>query len=105
MARWIPLGRYATVRNDLPGRSGHRRGRAIFQGAGIPPHGLAWQDGDLWCVETNDRAFYRYELETGEAVEKIVVDGPEPHGMTIHDGQFWYCDADSKAIATVPLPG
>lgn len=75
-----------------------------FKAPGYRPHGLAWQGGDLWCVETNDRAFYRYNVDTGEVLEKIIVDGPEPHGMTIHDGLFWYCDAETHAVATVPLP-
>ncbi len=75
-----------------------------FKAPGFRPHGLAWQGDDLWCVETNERAFYRYHIAGGEIVEKLNVDGPVPHGMTIHDGAFWYCDADTREVATVPLP-
>lgn len=75
-----------------------------FRGPGFRPHGIAWQGDDLWCVETNDRALYRYRIATGEAIERLNIDGPIPHGMTIHDGQFWYCDADTRSVATLPLP-
>jgi outer membrane protein assembly factor BamB len=65
-----------------------------FPTAGNRPHGLGWEGDWLWCVESNDNAFYKFDTETGEYVEKIQLSDsdPLPHGMTIWDGRLWYCD-------------
>lgn len=70
---------------------------------GDRPHGIAWEGGDLWCVETNHRAIYRLNPADGAVREKLgIPDGnPEPHGMTMWDGDFWYCDAGSRAVCRV----
>jgi streptogramin lyase len=74
---------------------------------GNRPHGIAWQGDDLWCVETNHRAIYRLNSQTGDIMAKldIPVSYPEPHGMTLWEGYFWYCDAHSRAVCRLPLPG
>lgn len=65
-----------------------------FPTAGNRPHGLGWEGKWLWCAESNDNAFYRFDPETGEASAKIQLgdNDPLPHGMTIRDGWMWYCD-------------
>ena len=74
-----------------------------FPAPGSRPHGLAWEGDDLWCVETNHRAFYRLNVKAGSIVDKIVIPEPhpDPHGMTRWDDCFWYCDAGSGAVCRV----
>ena len=64
---------------------------------GERPHGIAWDNGFLWCVESNHRAIYKMDPRSGELLAKILLreDDPEPHGMTMKDGVFWYSDAAS----------
>src|SRR5690606_38049085 len=61
-------------------------------------HGLAWDNGALWCVETGDRAIYKLDPSDGKLLAKIQIaeQDPEPHGMTMKDGVIWYCDATSR---------
>lgn len=72
---------------------------------GNRPHGLAWDGDDLWCVETNHRAIYRLDPQTGEQRGMIDIPEPypEPHGMTLWEGYFWYCDAHTRAVCRLPL--
>ena len=56
---------------------------------GLPP---------LWCVDTNRRAVFRLDPETGGILDAFGVAGPEAHGMTIHDGTFWMCDAETGEV-------
>ena len=65
-----------------------------FPTAGDRPHGLGWQGKWLWCADSNDNSFSRYDPETGEVNDKIQLTDkdPLPHGMTIHNGWMWYCD-------------
>ncbi len=74
-----------------------------FPAPGVRPHGLAWEGDDLWCVETNHRAFYRLSLKDGSTIDKIEIPEPhpEPHGMTRWGDCFWYCDAGSGAVCRV----
>jgi streptogramin lyase len=73
---------------------------------GNRPHGIAWNGDDLWCVETNHRAIYRLDPQSGDILAKIDIPEPEPepHGMTLWEGYFWYCDAHSGAICRLPIP-
>jgi streptogramin lyase len=73
---------------------------------GNRPHGLAWRGDELWCVETNHRAIYQLDPQTGSTLNKIEIPEPhpEPHGMTLWEGYFWYCDAYSRAVCRLPLP-
>jgi streptogramin lyase len=98
---------------------------------GNRPHGMAWADGyvaggvfplaaaagrleapnadrstlpAIWCVETNHRAVFLLDPETGQARRDVKVDGPEPHGMTLWQGQFWLCDAATREVFVVDAP-
>lgn len=70
---------------------------------GKRPHGIAWEDRDLWCVETSHRAIYRMDASDGAIHERIEISEqyPEPHGMTMWNRDFWYCDAVSRAVCRV----
>ena len=65
-----------------------------FKTAGDRPHGLGWQGKFLWCADSNENAFHRYDPETGEVLEKINLrdSDPLPHGMTIWKKTMYYCD-------------
>ncbi len=72
---------------------------------GNRPHGLAWDGDDLLCVETNLRAIYCLNPQTGEQLAKIELPepNPEPHGMTVWNGVIWYCDAHTRAVCRLAL--
>jgi len=72
---------------------------------GERPHGLGWRGGFLWCTESNHKAFYMLNPETGEQLAKLQLgdDDPVPHGMTIWEDQMWYCDADTRAVCRVAV--
>ena len=65
-----------------------------FPTEGNRPHGLGWEGKWLWCAESNDNAFYRYDPDTGTPDTRIQLTDtdPLPHGMTIWNGWMWYCD-------------
>lgn len=67
---------------------------------GVRPHGIAWDQGYLWCVESNDRAIYKMDPKSGELLAKIELheQDPCPHGMTMRDGVIWYCDASTRWV-------
>ena len=67
---------------------------------GVRTHGLAWDHGFLWCVESDGRAIYKLDPKDGTPVAKIQLtkEDPEPHGLDIKDGVLWYCDAASSWI-------
>src|SRR5262245_7304395 len=67
---------------------------------GVRTHGLAWDNGFLWCVESDGRAIYKLDPKDGRAVAKIQLtkQDPEPHGLDISNGVLWYCDAASGWI-------
>ena len=77
-----------------------------FPAPGARPHGLGWHGEELWCVETNHRALYCFDTDSGDIRFKVQLpaDAPEPHGMTIWDGHFWYCDADTHLVCRLPVP-
>lgn len=64
---------------------------------GNRPHDLAWDNGYLWCSETDERAIYKLDPKDGRQVARIEVSkqDPEPHGLDIRDGVLWYSDASS----------
>ena len=76
-----------------------------FPAPGNRPHGLAWDGDDLLCVETNHRAIYRINPNTGEFLGKIEtpLPYPEPHGMTVWQGHIWYCDAHTREVCRLPI--
>jgi outer membrane protein assembly factor BamB len=67
---------------------------------GVRTHGLAWDNGFLWCVESDGRVIYKLDPKDGTPVAKIQLtkEDPEPHGLDIKDGVLWYCDAASSWI-------
>ena len=67
---------------------------------GVRTHGLAADNGFLWCVESDGRVIYKLDPKDGTAVAKIQLtkDDPEPHGLDISNGVLWYCDAASGWI-------
>ena len=48
----------------------------------------------MWHGDSDYKAFYKYEPESGVIVEKIQLadDDPLPHGLTIWEDTLWYCD-------------
>ncbi|MEZ5353975.1 MAG: hypothetical protein R2762_15155 [Bryobacteraceae bacterium] len=62
--------------------------------AGDRPHGLGWEGKDLWCVDSNANAIFKYDVSDGNVIGKIQLGDrdPLPHGMTIRNGVLWYCD-------------
>jgi streptogramin lyase len=64
---------------------------------GNRPHGGCWADDDkryLLSSDTNLNAFYRYDVETGEIVERIQLpdDSPTIHGAARIGGDMYFCD-------------
>ena len=64
---------------------------------GVRTHGLALENGMLWCIESNDQAIYKMDPKDGKLLAKIQLSKQEPalHGMDIDKGVLWYCDAGS----------
>jgi hypothetical protein len=52
---------------------------------GVRTHGLAWDNGLLWCVDSNARAIFKLNPADGTPLTKIQLkkDDPEPHGLDI----------------------
>jgi len=48
----------------------------------------------LWHGDSDYKAFFKFDTDSGEIVEKIqlAADDPLPHGLTIWNGTLWYCD-------------
>jgi sugar lactone lactonase YvrE len=61
---------------------------------GPRPHGLAWEGKYLWHGDSDYKAFFKYDTDTGDILEKIQLaeDDPLPHGLTIWENTLWYCD-------------
>ena len=61
-------------------------------------HGLAWDHGMLWCINSDDWVVYKLDPKDGSVVGKIQVAKTEPqlHGLDIDmKGALWYSDASS----------
>lgn len=58
-------------------------------------HGLAWDDGSIWCMFSNDYVIHRLDAKDGRIMEAIQLSrsDPDPHGMTMHQGVIYYTDA------------
>lgn len=67
---------------------------ATWPVAGNRVHGIGWDGDTLWVSDSNLRAFFRHDIETGKMVEKIQLTETDPiiHGATVRDGSIWYCD-------------
>ena len=61
---------------------------------GPRPHGLAWEGRYLWHGDGDLNAFFKYDLDSSQIVEKIRLADTDPlaHGLTIWNGTLWYCD-------------
>lgn len=61
---------------------------------GPRPHGLAWEGRYLWHNDGDLNAFFKYDVASGQIVEKIQLADTDPlsHGLTIWNGTLWYCD-------------
>ena len=61
---------------------------------GPRPHGLAWEGRYLWHGDGDLNAFFKYDLDSGQIVEKIQLADSDPlaHGLTIWNRTLWYCD-------------
>jgi glutamine cyclotransferase len=59
-------------------------------------HGLAWDGEGLWCAHTSDKIIVKYNVDTGEVMDRIDYprDAPAPHGLTLWNGDLWSCDAN-----------
>ncbi len=59
------------------------------------PHGLGWDDGNIWCMFSNDYRALKFDIRTGKVLEAVQLDrtDPDPHGMTFWNGALYYCDA------------
>ena len=58
-------------------------------------HGIALDGAGIWCAERNGKRIVKYNVESGEELDRITFpgDGPDPHGLAIKDGVLWYSDA------------
>ena len=68
---------------------------------GVRTHGLAWNEGFLWCVDSDRRVIYKLDPKDGTQLARIQLtrDDPEPHGLDMNsNGDLWYCDAASGWI-------
>ncbi|MBI3470826.1 MAG: hypothetical protein HY013_05670 [Candidatus Solibacter usitatus] len=58
-------------------------------------HGLAWDNGAIWCMHSTDRVIHKLDAKTGKLLEVVTLskDDPDPHGMCLYKGHLYYCDA------------
>ena len=66
----------------------------VLHTPGPRPHGLAWEGRYLWHNDGDLNAFFKFDPDTGQIVEKIQLADSDPlsHGLTIWEGTLWYCD-------------
>ena len=72
-----------------------------FPTLGPRPHGLAWDNGFLWCADTSHKAIHKLDPQDGRTVDIIENVEPDPHGMTIYEGSLWFCDAESCQVCRI----
>jgi hypothetical protein len=60
--------------------------QAMWQTPGNRSHGCGWEGDTLWVADTHLRAFFRYDIKTGNVVEKIQTAETDPiiHGVTVY---------------------
>lgn len=67
-------------------------------------HGMYWQDGALFVVETNHGHVYKLDPKTGNVLDEYVIEGAEVHALTRSaDGRIWVGDASTNEISVVEL--
>ncbi len=61
------------------------------------PHGLAADNGAMWCVfgDDDEPSICKLDVKTGRTVEilQLSKNDPDPHGLCMHGGVLYYCDA------------
>ena len=59
-------------------------------------HGLARVGDGLWCAHTTDNVIVKYDIESGEEIDRIAMNPNDPfvHGLSIKDDVLWYADAN-----------
>ena len=79
--------------------------QAMWDTPGNRSHGCGWEGDTLWVADTNLRAFFRYDIKTGNIVEKIQTAETDPiiHGVTVHDGYLWYCEVEQGRVCNIKL--
>jgi len=79
--------------------------QAMWDTPGNRSHGVGWEGDTLWVADTNLRAFFRYDIKTGNIVEKIQTAATDPiiHGATVHDGYLWYCEVEQGRVCNIRL--
>ncbi len=60
-------------------------------------HGIAQEGEGIWCAHTSDNIIIKYDVNTGDEVERIEMEEGAPfvHGLSIKDGTLWYADANA----------
>ena len=63
-------------------------------------HGLACQNGAIWCVHTSHRIIVKLDALDGTELDRIEIpeEDLEPHGLTLVDNALWACDAQTGGI-------
>ena len=64
-------------------------------------HGIAWDNGFLLVINSDDRAIYKLDPADGRILARIQLErgDPEPHGLDIDShGVLWYCDAGRTSL-------
>jgi streptogramin lyase len=64
-------------------------------------HGIAWNNGALWVINSDDRAIYKLDPADGRILARIQLStsDPEPHGLDVDgNGVLWYCDAGRTSL-------
>jgi outer membrane protein assembly factor BamB len=75
-----------------------------IQAPTVRTHGIALEDGHIWCVGSDEAEIYKLQMSDGAIVAKIVLDkvnDPSLHGLDIKDGVLWYCDANKGWICNL----
>jgi streptogramin lyase len=67
-------------------------------------HGVAWDNGTLWCLYANDWLIQRMDAKDGRILEAFQLDrnaDPSPHGLALYQGYLYYPDAGLRGSTPV----
>ena len=59
-------------------------------------HGLAWDNGSMWCLFSNDWVIQKLDAKDGHVLAEFRLEkdvDPDPHGLALHQGSLYYADA------------
>ena len=68
---------------------------------GPGPHGIAWDDGAIWCADKPTKTIHRLDPDSGEVLDKVHVPEPPLDGLTSHDGTLIFCSDPSRQVCRV----